>query len=85
MVKMSVYKFDCLAFSVKEPPHDKTNKMASAQSDQSFHCQVKGPMFLYADNEDSDQIWLMDTQADLSFCWAHSSFCWFCHEAANFF
>ena len=21
-----------------EPPHDKTNKMASAQSDQSLHC-----------------------------------------------
>ena len=23
-----------------------------------------------------------DTQADLSLRWAHSHFCWFCHEAA---
>ena len=48
-----------------ELPHDKTNKMtcapaktqislASAQSDQSLHCVVKGQMFLYTDSEDSD-------------------------------
>ena len=24
-----------------------------------------------------------DTQADLSFHWAHKPFCWFCHEAAQ--
>ena len=23
-------------------------------------------------------------QADLSLCWAHRSFCWFCHAAAHF-
>ena len=26
-----------------------------------------------------------DAQADLSLRWAHMSFCWFCHEAAQFF
>ena len=25
-----------------------------------------------------------DAQADLSLCWAHRSFCWFCHEAAHY-
>ena len=25
-----------------------------------------------------------DAQADLSLCWAHMPFCWFCHEAAHF-
>ena len=25
-----------------------------------------------------------DAQADLSLCWAHRSFCWFCHEVAQF-
>ena len=24
-----------------------------------------------------------DAQADLSLCWAHRAFCWFCHEAAH--
>ena len=24
-----------------------------------------------------------DAQADLSLCWAHMPFCWFCHEAAQ--
>ena len=52
-----------------EPPHDKTNKMAcvpSEDSDQLRHSPsliivftvrsvVKGPMFLHADSEDSDQ------------------------------
>ena len=31
-------------------------------------------------SQDSDQT----AQADLSFRWAHRSFCWFCHEAAHF-
>ena len=38
-----------------------------------------GPMFLQADSEDSDQT----DQADLSLCWVHRSFCWFCHVAAH--
>ena len=27
----------------------------------------------------------MDAQADLSLCWAHMPFCWFCHEAAHIY
>ena len=27
----------------------------------------------------------VDAQADLSLCWAHMSFCWFCHEEAHFY
>ena len=34
-------------------------------------------MFLHVDSENSD------AQADLSLHWAHRSFCWFCHEAAQ--
>ena len=41
------------------------------------------PSFLHADNEDSDQTERMDAQADLSLRWAHMSFRWFCHEAAQ--
>ena len=26
----------------------------------------------------------VDAQADLSLCWAHRSFCWFCHAVALF-
>ena len=33
------------------------------------------------------RLWLnwADAQADLSLCWAHRSFCWFCHETARGF
>ena len=44
-------------------------------------------MFLHADSKDSDQTGQMDAQADLSLCWAHMSFCWFCHvvtQISNF-
>ena len=42
---------------------------------------AKDPSFLHADSElRSDWV---DAQADLSLCWAHISFCWFCHEAAQ--
>ena len=57
---------------------------ASAQSDQSSLCAqwvAKGPSFLHADSEDSDQTGRMP-----SLIWvvasAHS-LCWFCHEAAQ--
>ena len=54
-----------------EPPHDKTDKMTcahnrtawtSAKSDHSSLCAqrvAKGPSFLHADSEDSDQTWRM--------------------------
>ena len=42
---------------------------------------AKDPSFLDADSKD----WLdwADGQADLSLRWAHMSFCWLCHEAAQ--
>ena len=48
-----------------EPPHDKTNEMACApskDSDQPGQCAqwvAKGPSFLHADSDDSDQNWRM--------------------------
>ena len=39
----------------------------------------KGPRFLHADSEDSDQIRPVWSESSLG---AHS-FCWFCHEAAQ--
>ena len=41
----------------------------------------KDPMFLHADSEDWSD-WA-DAQADLSLCWAHRSFCCFCHAVAH--
>ena len=58
-----------------EPPHDITNKMTRAlseDSDQFSLCtqkEVKDPVFLHADSEDSDQPGHSDwanAQADLS-------------------
>ena len=34
-------------------------------------------MLFHADSEEAD------AQADMSLCWAHISFCWFCHEVAH--
>ena len=78
-----------------EPTHDKTNKMACNQSDQSSACicpvwsvfavcikKARVLSYLLHSN-DSDQTG-GDTQADLSLCWTHRSFCWFCHEATHF-
>ena len=42
---------------------------------------AKDPSFLHADSKDSSD-WA-DAQADLSLCWAHMQFCWFCHAAAH--
>ena len=39
--------------------------------------EAKDQMFLHADSEDSDQ-------TDLSFRWAHRSFCWFCRAVSHF-
>ena len=55
---------------------------ASAQSDQSLRCphEEDGSLaILGAHSEDYDH-----AQADLSLCWAHMSFCWFCRVAAHF-
>ena len=69
-----------------EPPHDKTNKMICApseDSDQPGHLPSlsesslcaqwvsKDPRFLHADSEDSES------------SLGAQSFCWFCHVAAH--
>ena len=56
---------------------DKTCKMACAPSEDLN--QPGHPHSLIS--EDSGQT----GQADLSLCWAHIPFCWFCLDAAHFF
>ena len=76
-----------------EPPHDKTNKMICAPSEDSdqpghppspisFRSALNG-YFFHADIEDSEQTWRMSAQSDLSLRWAHMQFCWFCHDASH--
>ena len=81
-----------------EPPHDKTNKMTfvpSDDSDQPGHppslirvFAVRSMGSLGPNFASGGQRWLWsdwaDAQADLSLCWAHTSFCWFCHAVAQF-
>ena len=55
-----------------------------SESHQCAHWVAEDPMFLHADSEDSWSDWV-DAQTGLSLRWAHRSFCWFCHEAAQFF
>ena len=55
-----------------------------SESSMSVLRIAKDLWLLHADSEDSDQTGRIDAQADLSLCWAHRSFCWFCHEAAHF-
>ena len=79
-----------------EPSQDKTNKMTCAPSeasDQPGHppsligvftvhsTVVKGPLFLHADSEGSDQTGRMLRL--ICRCWAHRSFCSFCHAATQ--
>ena len=85
--------------TVYEPPHDKTNKITCAPSedfDQPGHppsliivfaVRMKKAWVLgYLYNA---QRWLWsewaDAQADPSLHWAHRLFCWFCHAAAQLF
>ena len=59
---------------------------ADAQSDQSLLRALwvaKDPMLPHADSEDSNQTGRINAQADLSLCWTHRSFCWFCHAGAH--
>ena len=71
-----------------EPPHDKTNKMACApseDSDQPGH----PPSLIRVVAVRMKKAWVLSytlsTQRRLwSNCrWAHMPFCWFCHEAAH--
>ena len=78
----------CSCLSVPKtfkPPPDKTNEMASAQSDQSLRFCMKKAWVLSYPLSAQQSLWSdwADAQADLSLRWAHMPFCWFCHEAAH--
>ena len=57
---------------------------ASAQSDQSLLSAWRkiGSLATHWVHSKDWSDWA-DAQADLSLCWAHRSFCWFCHEVAQ--
>ena len=84
-------------WQTNEPPHDKTNKMACAPSEDSdqpghppsligvFAVRMKKAWALSYPLSAQRSLWSdwVDAQADLSLRWAHMPFCWFCHEAAH--
>ena len=75
----------------------KTNKLACAPSEDSdqpghppslirvFAVRMKKSCVLSYPMSAQRRLWSVsaNAQADLSLCWAHRSFCWFCHEAAH--
>ena len=81
-----------------EPHRDKTNKMACAPSEDSdqtgrmpslvwvFAVRMKKAWVLSYPLSAQRRLWSdgADAQADLSLRWTQS-FCWFCHEAAQFY
>ena len=57
--------------------------LASAQSEQSLRClHEKSLSYPLSVQQIIWSDWA-DAQADLSLCWVHLPFCWFCHEAAQ--
>ena len=80
-----------------EPPHDKTNNMVCAPSEDSdqpghlpslirvFAVRSVGSWGPNVSSCGQRRLWSdwADAQADLSLRWAQRSFCWFCHEAAQ--
>ena len=59
---------------------------ASAQSDQCLHWpheETLGPQLPIERTAKTDQTWRMPRLIRVG--WAHRSFCWFCHEAAQMF
>ena len=70
-----------------EPPHDNTNKMICAPSEDSdqprhrlslirvFAVRMKKHWFLSYPFSTLQRLWV--------FAWHYRSFCWFCHEAAH--
>ena len=94
IMTMSSFLWSLMFFKWAASWHNQQNGMcaqrrfrsawASAQSDQSSLCAqwvAKDPSFLHADSKDWSDC--ADVQADLSLRWAHMTFCWFCHEAAQ--
>ena len=91
------YCFGIYTLSTYEPPHDKTNKMACApseDSDQPGH----PPSLIRVFTVRMMKTWTLsyplsaqrrlrsdwaDAQTDLSPRLEHMPFCWFCHEVAH--
>ena len=96
MNPVRLFKF--INITLFEPPHDKTNKMACAPSEDSDQ-PVHPPSLISVFADRMTKAWFLsyplsaqrrlwsdwaDAQADLSLRWAYRSLCWFCHEAAHF-
>ena len=93
------FGLDIVSETSYEPPHDKTNKMICAPSDDSdqpghppslirvFAVRMKKAWVFSYQMSAMRRLWSdwVDAQADLSLRWVHRSFCWFCHEAADIF
>ena len=80
-----------------DPPHDKTNKMTERPEKTQislgihpvwsvFAVRMKKPWVLSYTLSEQRRLWSdwVDAHADLSLCWAHIPFCWFCHVVAHF-
>ena len=86
----TIWQYVCL-FHPFEPPHDKTNKITCAPSEDSdqpghlpslirvFTVCLKKHWVLSCQWSALRRFWSdwVDAQADLSLRWAHMSFCWF--------
>ena len=74
-------------FKIYEPPHDKTNKMNVRPAWTQIRVFAVRMKKCWALNYLVSAQWRLwsdwAAQADLSFCWAHISFCWFCRVAAQ--
>ena len=72
-----------------EPPHDKTNIMTCAPSEDSDQLMQPPSLIkssLCAQWVANDPTFFMRTAVardDLSLFWTHMPLCWFCHEAAQ--
>ena len=85
------------SYTLLEPAHDKTYKMACAPSEDSDHpghppslirisaVAMKKAWVLSYPLSAQQRLWSdwADAQADLSLRWATMSFCWFCRAVAH--
>ena len=83
---------------IYEPAHDKTNKMTCAPVKTQISLGIRpvwsesllstwrniGSLTTYWVQSEHWSDWA-DAQVDLSLCWVHMSFYWFCHAAAHIY
>ena len=74
-----------------EPAHDKTSKLTCAPSEDSDQPGQARLISLHCPSEESlcpklpiKRTAITNQTGHLSLCWAHRSFCWFCHAVAHF-